>query len=176
MLTSQTPYKIPRIISLALLAATAVAAGALGVNGLVKFDEVKNKAKKEAPAGIDVDIVTGNFVPIGIIVSAACGKLFLTAVGLLVAKPLASRFLHYQAILFALLSMFLLAVVIPFTDFFATRAAEYTVTANGVAVPANVVKAAVGSKTSELEYRQHTPRKSCWKTSLIVYGCLLGRL
>lgn len=159
MLSSQTPFKIPRIISLVLVTAISIAAAGLGINGLVKFDEVKSQAKKEAPPGITVNIVTGNFVPVGIVVSAACGNLAMLASILLVAKPLATRFLRLQALLFALFSLFLLAVVIPFTDFLVNRSAEFSVSAGGIFVPASIVKEAVGSKTDELEYKRHAPRE-----------------
>lgn len=161
---SRTPSRVPRIVILTLLGALAIAAAGLGINGLVKFNQVKNDAKKEAPPGITVDIATGNFVPLGILVAVACGKLFLASTAALLIKPLSTRFLRIQAVVFAFCAAFLLAVLIPFTDFYANHSASFSVHAGNITIPPSIVQSIVGSQEASLRYKQHGASKSSVRT------------
>ncbi|KAF4584919.1 hypothetical protein EYR40_001745 [Pleurotus pulmonarius] len=189
MSSSSVPLRVPRLISLSLTWAFAVMASGAGLNSLIKSDQSQDslKSKVPPPAVVTIDISGTRLIlrssltrlsdarvdvrTTGIIATVAC---LLTAIltsafvfFLLfpikfgsTSTPLSTRTLRLQWISLAFCALFLFSVQVPFTHYFATRAAVVRAFVGNVELPHSViqtVEAQLGATSiyREIDYRAY---------------------
>lgn len=157
MSTRVVPLKLARLVSLFLAFAFGTIGGSVGLNGLIKSNQSKSTLRKVLPAGITVAIGINDVYHSGVVLTTVCTLIaVLSTLFILLTlwsstqraasasgKPdLATRTLPLQSIVLGFCSVWLFATIIPFTDFFANRAANIAAFLNGVQLPPAAVSAA----------------------------------
>lgn len=170
---STAPLRTTRLASLFLAFAFGVIGTGVGINALVKFENQKHALQRMVPAGASVTIDTNDILSSGIVLTIVCGLTALAS--LLFFLPLfspskAGRFLGVQTAIFGFLSVWLFAVLVPFTDFFANRSAKVFGTIGGFPLPAAAIQQVEQEVGSTPVYRKvHyllLPAVICWFTFL----------
>ncbi|PCH37025.1 hypothetical protein WOLCODRAFT_28885 [Wolfiporia cocos MD-104 SS10] len=144
-----------RLLSLVLSFAFGVVGMSTDINGLAKSQHQKSELRRYAAGlGATVTVDTHNIFAVGVVVTVVCGLIALASI-LALAHALLFRFrlaktsararLHLRTVpllgahVLALLSLWLFAALIPFTDFVANDQAKITATLGGVQLsPAQV--------------------------------------
>ncbi|KAH0578833.1 hypothetical protein H2248_003030 [Termitomyces sp. 'cryptogamus'] len=132
--------------SLLMTCAWGIIAGSVGLNALIKSNQAKSDFKKLVPAGTTVDIDDHDAFASGVVlttISALIAVLCFLFISMQIcSQRLALRSLRMQSFLLAFCSAWLLATLVPFTDFFANRSAKVTAFIAGQQLPASIVKQA----------------------------------
>lgn len=174
----KAPFWIARLVALGLTFVWAIVDIGLGINALLKANNLKNQFTQQIPTAI-VPYIIHLFdpalqVPIAVTVSdddiSQTGAL-VTAVAALIAlscivmilfhlrvrlSPLALRL---QGAFLAFCAAFLFAVLVPYTVFYQTRSAIIGVTVLAIQIPENIVQTVqnvlgLQSKYSQLDFLQ----------------------
>ncbi|CAL1710976.1 unnamed protein product [Somion occarium] len=138
------PLKFARLASLFLTFSFGIVGLALGINALVKSNDLKDFVKQNAPLGAQVDIDTSDVFSVGTVVVVVSGLLALTSIIFLpllaISSPIATRSLPIQTSVFGFLTLWLFASLVPYTTFIANRSAKITATLGGVPIPDSIIQ------------------------------------
>jgi len=144
--------------SLAMAWAWGVIAGSVGLNALIKSNQEKTRLRKSVPAPAEVTINTNDVLRTGIVLTVAgaviavvCSFFILI---LFIARRTAVRTFVAQSFILAFCATWLLATLIPFTYYFATRSAKVTASIGGIPLPDSIVKGAEEALGSTSVYRK----------------------
>ncbi|KAF8875111.1 hypothetical protein BD779DRAFT_1428527, partial [Infundibulicybe gibba] len=152
------PMRSACLAAMAAAWAWGVAAGGLGLNALIKSNQDQSRLKKQAPPPTVVNISVHDIFAVGVVattVSALVAFLLFNYAGLLFLRPaLAARTLRLQSFSIFFCSVWLLAAQIPFTIFYATRAARVTAFVGTVQLPDTVIKSVEKTLGTSSVYRQ----------------------
>ncbi|KAH9940648.1 hypothetical protein B0H21DRAFT_697430 [Amylocystis lapponica] len=153
-----TAFRTARIASHFLAFVFGVVGFSTGINALVKSNHQKDELHNAAPTGVDISIDTSDVFASGVVVTVVCGLIALTALASLATTfvaRFASRTTHrVQGALFAFLSTWLFATVVPFTDFIANRQATVSATLGGVQLPQSIIQQAQEALGVTNDYHQ----------------------
>ena len=145
MSTPRAPLRTARLASLFLAFAFGVIGASVGINALAMYFDQKHDLQRAAPAGATVNIDASDIVSVGYVLTVVCGLIALAAVlffpATYRASPFASRVLGLQTAVFAFLTVWCFACIVPFTDFFATRQAKVTAFIGTLQLPDSIVQA-----------------------------------
>ncbi|GBE84029.1 hypothetical protein SCP_0600060 [Sparassis crispa] len=138
------PLQVARLVSLALATAFGIIGMSVGVDALVQSDRQKNTVRQSAPAGVSVSIDTSDVFASGVVNTVVCALLAVVSSSALttalVSAP-ARRASRLCAHVLLLLSVWLFAALVPFTDSVAHRQANVSATLDGAALPPSVIQA-----------------------------------
>lgn len=134
------PLRLQRLVTLFTTFAFATAGLGLSIFSLVQGMDQKNSAKSAAAVlGVSVNIDINDVLIPGYVIAVVCGLIlvwtgfsFLTLLG---APALNSRLLKIEVPILAFLTLFLFAVLVPFTDRVANNSSTITATSEGQPVP-----------------------------------------
>ncbi|KAJ8454556.1 hypothetical protein ONZ45_g19258 [Pleurotus djamor] len=151
MSSSSVPLRIPRIAALSLTFALSVIASSAGLNSLIKSRQSQSSlaSKVPPPTVIEIDISdvrrTGIIATVVCLLSALLSFAFIVIIALPLnyrstSTPLSTRTLRLQWLLLAFLAVFLFAVQVPFTLFFATRSASIRAFVGNLELPQSVIQ------------------------------------
>lgn len=121
--------------------AWGVIAGSVGLNALIKSNQQKSKLRK-AVAPIQVNIDTGDIFKVGVVLTVVAAIIAIVAfisLGLSFLSRKASSASRIQGAVLAFLGTWLLACQIPYTVFFATRAANVTAKLGNISIGKDVI-------------------------------------
>ncbi|KAF5367289.1 hypothetical protein D9615_010452 [Tricholomella constricta] len=156
--TAIIPLKAAVLGSLSMAWAWGVIAGSVGLNALIKSNQEKSRLKKSVPAPavltIDTDDVFQSGVVltvVGALIAVLCSIFILM---LFFTRGYAARSLRTQSLILAFCATWLLATLIPFTFFFATRSAKVSASIGGVELPASIIKQTEKALGSTSVYRE----------------------
>ncbi|KAL4079918.1 hypothetical protein V8B97DRAFT_2020669 [Scleroderma yunnanense] len=137
------PLKIPRFILLFFTFALAVVSFSVGINALVKSRQERNKVYAAAPKGASVNVDFSDIFDVGAVLTAGCGLLAIVSAICLgfLFRPLRNvLFLRVQGWTLYACALWILATVIPFDVFFATRSASVTASLGGIPVSQTIIQ------------------------------------
>ncbi|THU87382.1 hypothetical protein K435DRAFT_762643 [Dendrothele bispora CBS 962.96] len=144
MSVTTAPLKVPRLVALFFSFAWGVIAAGVSISADVKSNQQKSLLQQLIPQGTSLDLDTSDVFSTGTVitvVSLLIAVLSLTYLVLLLFVPATStRTLPIQWISLTFLAVWLFAVQIPFTVFFANRSAGVRVFAGNVQVPDSIVQ------------------------------------
>jgi hypothetical protein len=145
---SAVPYKVSRLVSLALAVVFGIVAMSVGINALAKSNDQKDALRNAtARLGVTLFINTDDVLKSGIVLTVGSGLLalvsFLSLVAILLSLPFAKRAgsLNIQTALLGFLTVWIFASQVPFTYFFANREAKVTAFAGKFQLPDSAVQA-----------------------------------
>lgn len=165
MSSSSVPLRVPRLVSLSLTWAFAVMASGAGLNSLIKSDQSQSSLKSKVPPPAVVTIDISDVRTTGIIATVACLLIALLTSAFVffllfpikfgsTSTPLSTRTLRLQWISLAFCALFLFSVQVPFTHYFATRAAVVRAFVGNVELPHSVIQTVEAQLGATSIYRE----------------------
>jgi len=139
---------ILRSTALSLTWAWATASAAVGLNALVKSNQLKTKIRHETPPPAVVVIDDHQMARVGTVLTSVCTALavYCSLVALLhVRGPLSPGAFRFLGVLLLFFGLWVFAALVPYTHFFRTSGASITALIDGVPLPASIVQAASAS-------------------------------
>jgi len=138
--------------------AWGVAAGGLGLNALIKSNQDQSRLKKQVPPPTVLTINVHDIFVVGVVattVSALTAFLLFNYAALQFLRPaLATRTLRLQSFSIFFCAIWLFATQIPFTVYYATRAARVTAFIGTVQLPDAVIKSVEKTLGTSSVYRE----------------------
>lgn len=130
--------------ALAMTFAWGVIAGSVGLNALIKSNQQTTKLKKSV-GPIQLDINTKDVFNSGAVLTTVSALIAVVSLLFLLLSFISTKRRtsnHIQGGILAFLATWLLATLIPFTLFFATRAAKVTARLGGITLPQQAIEQA----------------------------------
>ncbi|TFK33472.1 hypothetical protein BDQ12DRAFT_637561 [Crucibulum laeve] len=160
MNNSAGPLRTTRLLALSIAWAFAVIAASVGLNALVKSNQMKTRLKKAVAPPTVVSINTSDILNAGIVVTAGTTLLsvlifnYIAAMFLPATRALSLKTLRLQAISLIITALFVLGAMIGFIFYFATRHAIVKAFIGTVQLPDSLVKATEQSMHSTSVYKE----------------------
>ncbi|KAF8628291.1 hypothetical protein AX17_005995 [Amanita inopinata Kibby_2008] len=139
----ETPFGLVCVATLVLAWAWSLVAVGAGLNALVKSNQLKNRVKHIVPPPTVVVIDDNDVFQTGVVattVSALVALLCTIFVLFHLRAPLSSFPLRIQAFLLAFCAAWLLAALVPYTHYYATRSAIVAAFIGGTQLPEAAVQ------------------------------------
>jgi hypothetical protein len=133
-----------RTASLSLTNALAVVAGSVGLNALIKSNQIQTKLHHAAPPGtlliINIhDTLRSGITSTSISAAISVATFLFLSFNIFAPRLTEGRALRIQGAILAFFALWLFAAETAFTVFFATRQAKVSASLGGVAIPQNVI-------------------------------------
>ncbi|KAI6026654.1 hypothetical protein PISMIDRAFT_676103 [Pisolithus microcarpus 441] len=139
MSSSAQPLRLQRLGTLFLSFAFAVVGLGVSINARVKANQAVNEVYGAAPNGATVNVNTKDISDVGSVVLAGCAlQVVLSALFIVFVffpRRTTALFLRIQGWSLYFCGLWLLATLIPFDVFYATRQAQVSATLDGISVP-----------------------------------------
>jgi hypothetical protein len=149
MSATSEPLKKSRLLALALSWAWNVIAACVGLNALIKTNQLETYFRKLAPPGVTLKFEINDVYQTAVIVTTICAAVVVIIsiffAGTLIRPKRSTESLKIQAWILTFFSAWLLATQIPYTDFTATRYAKVTAFLGSVQLPAATLQAALAA-------------------------------
>ncbi|ESK93370.1 hypothetical protein Moror_1781 [Moniliophthora roreri MCA 2997] len=153
------PLKVPLFISLFLAWAWSIISAAAGLNALVKSNDSEKRLRNRLPSNATINIDSDDILHAGIVstvVSLLIAVLCTIYLGLLLVKQLNRLFnasLPFQSISLAFCAVWLFAVQIPLTVFFANNEAKVTASFGPIPLTQEIIQSIARSLGVSPAYR-----------------------
>ncbi|KAI9451780.1 hypothetical protein F5148DRAFT_532466 [Russula earlei] len=144
-----SPLKNYRLVALALCAAWGIISGSIGLNALIKSNQLQTRVRKLVPPGVTIQFHINDVYQSGLVVTTVCAVIALLAAIFLALTQFwpkqATKSLRIQAWLFTFFGLWLFATQIPYTVFVARHRAKVDAFLGGEQLPAQTVQAAISA-------------------------------
>ena len=150
---------MPRLAALGLTSALATVAACLGLNALVRSNQLKSSFKRKAPSGTRVEIDTAEIFNVGVVATVGCillaGFCFIFANLTLIPglRRIANKTLKLQTGLIAFSVTWIFACMVPFMQFYINDRAGVKAFIGSTQLPDTLVKAMEERSGSSGVYR-----------------------
>ena len=158
-MSASTPLFMPRLAALGLTSALATVAACLGLNALIRSNQLKSSFKSKAPPGIRVEIDTSAITNAGIVATVGCillaGFCFIFANMTLLPglRRIANKTLKAQSGLIAFSAIWIFACMVPFMKFFMNDHAGVSAFVGSTRLADSLIKAMEEKSGSSSVYR-----------------------
>ncbi|PFH49465.1 hypothetical protein AMATHDRAFT_147648 [Amanita thiersii Skay4041] len=150
------PLFFARLAVLLLAWSWAIVGVGVGLNALVKSNQLKTKVKHLVPAPTIVDINDHDVFQTGVVatvVSALIGLLTALFILIQLVISLSSTALKLQGSLLGFCTAWLFATLVPFTHYYATRSAHVTASIGGTQLPQQAIQSVQHSLGISNQYK-----------------------
>jgi len=179
MSATSEALKKQRLLALALAWAWNVVASCIGLNALIKTNQLETYIRKLAPPGVTLKFDINDVYQTGVIVTSICATVAVIIsiffAGTLIRPKRSADSLKIQAWILTFFSTWLLATQIPYTDFTATRYAKITAYLDGVQLPAATTQAALATTGLSNKYSKlhHTVLLAIFPWIALLFNIIL---